>query len=137
PQIGRLAKSHGTQMPGHFRSAVMGGSNGGAKLRRSDEHVGLEIVHSLVEPEIYRADRVLGPGELVRLNGPGALAFQIWAADMHPGASHFSGVDRLLEFKVGVGLECSGGANRGHARGKIQTRKTKRHLAENSVSHGV
>ena len=72
-KIGGFAKSHGTQMPGNFRSALMSGSNGCAKFRRGDEHVSLEIVHSLVKPEIYRAGRILRPSELVHLNGPRAL----------------------------------------------------------------
>src|SRR5579864_1595602 len=56
---------------------------------------------------------------------------------MHFGTGNLARIDRFLQFKIRVGLKRSGGTNRGHASGKIQARKTKCHLAENSVSHGI
>src|SRR6266403_813021 len=116
-QCGRFAKSNRAQMPSDFYSALVGSDNGGRKLRRSDEHVGLEIVHTLIHPVICSFGCVFRPSELVELHSKRSWALEIRAGDMHFRAGSFSCINLFLCFEISVGLERAGGTNCGDTSG--------------------
>src|SRR6202521_3078929 len=96
----------------------MGCGDGGRKFRRRDEHVRLEIVHALIEPKVDGLSCVLCSGELVQLQSPTASAFKIGSGNVDLRARRFAIVNLLLEFKIGVRLERTGGADGRDATGK-------------------
>ena len=136
-EVGRLAKIHRAKMSRNFCSALVRRLNRRAQFGTSDEHIGLEVVDALIEPEIHRLHGVVGSGELVHLDRPRSCAFEIRARDVHLRPWHLTGIDGFLQFEIGVRLKRSCGANRGYAAGKIKPRKTVSHLAENAAAHGI
>src|ERR1700675_1351453 len=115
----------------------MGCGDGGRKFRGGDEHVRLEIVHALIEPKVDGLSCVVRAGELVQLQSPSASAFKIGSGDVDLRARGFALVNLLLEFKIGVRLERTGGADGRHATSQVETWKADRHLAEDAVTHGI
>src|ERR1700687_5361152 len=112
----------------------MGCGDGGRKFRRGDEHVRLEIFHALIEPKVDGLSCVIWAGELVQLQSPTASAFKIGSGNVDLRARGFALVNLLLELKIGVRLERTGGADGCDASSKIQTWKAERHLAEDAVT---
>src|ERR1700732_2895352 len=101
----------------------MGCGDGSRKFRRRDEHVRLEIVHTLIEPKVDGFNCVIRAGELMQLQSPTASPFKIGSGNVDLRARHFALVNLLLELKIGVRLERTGGADGGDATGKVQTWK--------------
>src|SRR6266481_9421217 len=124
-------------MPCNLCSALMGCGDGGRKFRRRDEHVRLEIVHALIEPEVDGLSCVIRAGELLQLQGPTASAFKIGSGNVDLRARRFAPVNLLLKLQIGVRLERTGGADGRNAASKVQTWKAERHLAEDAVAHGI
>src|SRR5215831_3452896 len=56
---------------------------------------------------------------------------------MHLGPGNLASIDRFSDFKIGVWLERSSGANRGYAASQVEPRKTVRHFAERARSNGI
>src|ERR1700704_851965 len=115
----------------------MGRGDGGRKFRGGDEHVRLEIVHALIEPKVDGFSCIIRAGELVQLQSPTASAFKIGSRNMDLRARRFALVNLLLELKIGVRLERTGGAYGCDATSKVQTWKAERHLAKDAVTHGI
>src|ERR1700674_5850753 len=115
----------------------MGCRDGGREFRRGDEHVCLEIVHALIEPKIDGLSCVIRAGELVQLQSPTASAFKIGSGNVDLRARRFALVNLLLELKIGVRLERTGGADGRHAPRQVQTWKAERYLGEDAVTHGI
>src|SRR5260370_36785624 len=46
-----FAEANGTEVSGNFGAAFVRSSDRRRQLRRSNEHVGLEVIHALVQPE--------------------------------------------------------------------------------------
>src|ERR1700687_6141386 len=112
----------------------MGCGDGGRKFCRGNEHVRLEIVHALIEPKVDGLSCVIWAGELVQLQSPTAGAFKIGSGNVDLRARRFALVNLLLELKIGVRLERTGGADGRHATCKVETWKAERHLAEYAVT---
>src|SRR5258708_28019121 len=98
----------------------MGCGDGGRKLRRGYEHVRLQIVRTLIEPKVDGLVCVIRAGELVQLQSPTASAFKIGSGDVDLRARRFALVNLLLEFKIGVRLERTGGADVRDTASKVQ-----------------
>ena len=92
-------------MPGDFGATLVGRIHGGRKLRRSNEHVRLEIVDPLVQPEVDSPGRVVRAGELMHLQRPTASPFEIRTGNVDLRARRLALINLLLEFEIGVGFE--------------------------------
>src|ERR1039457_6337260 len=123
-QSSRFAKSDGTQVSGNSRPSFVRRGGRRRKFRRSNEHVGFEVVDALIEPEVHRARRVVGPGELVHLQCPRAHALKIRPRNVDLGSRCLTGVNLLLKFKIGAWFERACSTNRSPTASQVQSRKT-------------
>jgi len=104
-QRGRFTESDRAEMPGHFHASLVGGGDRRRGFIGGNEVVDLEIVDALVDPEVDGLGGVLGAGELMHLDRPRTLPFQVWSGDVDLGARHVSRVDGPFKLDIGVRFE--------------------------------
>ena len=109
----------------------------GSKLVGGDEVVNLEIVHALIEPEIHCFRSVIWASQLVRLQNPTAFTLDIRPRRMDLRPRRFARINVPLDLEIGVRLKRAGGADRRYPGREIQPQEAVRHLAINSVAHGI
>ena len=66
-----------------------------------------------------------------------SLALDIGPGGMNLRPGHFSGVNVVFDFEIGVRLERARGTDCGYSCGKIEARKAVRHLAIDPIAHGI
>src|SRR5690348_3659028 len=124
-------------MSRNFCAAFMGGGDCSREFISGNEVINLEIVHALIEPIIHGFCGIVRSGELMQLQSPTAFPFEIRPGDVDVWPGHCAGINRALDFKVGIWLERASRSDRSNSSREIEPWEAVSHLAEDDVSHGI
>src|SRR5947208_10694561 len=124
-------------MSRNFCTAFVGSGDRSREYISGNEVINLEIVHALIEPIVHGFCGIFWPRELMQLQSPSAVPFEIRSGDVDMRSGHCVGINRTLDFKVGIWLKRASRSDRSNSSRKIEPWEAERHLAEDDIAHGI
>src|SRR5207245_3362835 len=124
-------------MSRNFCTAFVGSGDCSREFISSNEVINLEIVHALINPIVHVCGGFFRPRELMQLQSPTSFTFKIWPSNVYMWSVHCAGIDRSLDFKVGIWLKRASRSDRSNSSRKIEPWEAVCHLAEDDVAHGI
>src|SRR3954465_10438816 len=106
-------------MPRDLSAAMVRGLDRSRKLIVGQKVISLEIVLALIEPIVHQASCVIWTAKLEQLQCECALAFEVRPSRMDLRSGHRAVIDMPFNFKIGIWLDRTCGAQRSYSGGKI------------------
>src|SRR3954468_20770733 len=106
-------------MPRDLSAAMVRSLDRSRRLIVGQKVVSLEIINALVEPIVHQASCVIWTAKLEQLQCECALAFEVRPSRMDLRSGHRAVIDMPFNFKIGIWLDRTGGAQRSHSGSKI------------------
>jgi len=112
-----FAEADGAEVSRYLDAVLMRRIDCSLQLGAGEHVIGFERAHTLGNPVLNRAPRVVGIFERMHLACERALALQVRTGHVHFGPHQLALVNAFLQLQIEIRLQASRRANRRHARG--------------------